>query len=235
MDIASITKTVTAAEVITLVDSGAIELDASASRYLVHPLLSREPTVRQLLSHTSGVPDYFKEGAFSDAIKTDPGSTWTAERALGFITEPLVEPGSPVTSYSSSNYLLLGLLIEKVTGLSYAQALRRDVLAGMGSRMVVQDAEPPPPPLAAPDFAQSGIKPDDGKFLPNRALASATGAAGGIAADAPTLASWGYRLYGGQIVPADRTAEMTTAIARFPYTDTGYGLGTKIGTFPRQG
>jgi len=123
---------------------------------------------------------------------------------------------------------LLGMLIEKVTRSSYAQALRRDVLAGMGSRMVVQDAEPPPPPLAAPEFSEPGLDPD-GQFLPNRTLASAAGAAGGIAADAPTLALWGYRLYGGQIATADRTAEMTTAIASIPFTiATGYGLGTVI-------
>ena len=90
--------------------------------------------------------------------------------------------------------------------------------------MVVQDAEPPIPPLAAPGHSPDGL-PDavpDGTFLPDRALASAAGAAGGIAADAATLAGWGYRLYGGQILPPARTVELATEVA------PGYGLGTEI-------
>jgi len=51
--------------------------------------------------------------------------------------------------------------------------------------MVVQTGEPPSPPLAAPDRSDSAVP--DGLFLPNWALASAAGAAGGVAADAPTL------------------------------------------------
>ena len=62
----------------------------------------------------------------------------------------------------------------------------------------------------------------DGQFLPNRAWASAAGAAGGIAADAATLARWGYRLYGGQILDAAATVDLSTPVS------PGYGLGTEI-------
>ncbi|MGB8385060.1 MAG: serine hydrolase, partial [Dermatophilaceae bacterium] len=66
-----------------------------------------------------------------------------------------------------------------------------------------------------------GLVPD-GHFLPNRAIASAGGAATGIAADAAALARWGYRLYGGQVL----SSAETTAVSS-PVTD-GYGLGTLI-------
>jgi D-alanyl-D-alanine carboxypeptidase len=223
MDIASITKTVTAAEILSLEQAGLVNLEAPASQYLDHPLLARNPTVRQLLSHTSGVPEYITD-AFVTDIQADPTRSWTAGQALGYATEPITDPGSPVMTYSNSNYLLLGLLIEKITGLDYPHAFRRDVLTGSGPRMVVQDAEPPVPPLAAPGKSRAG-QPDavpDGAFLPNRAWASAAGAAGGIAADAPTLADWGYRLYGGRILPPTRTVELATEVA------PGYGLGTVI-------
>jgi D-alanyl-D-alanine carboxypeptidase len=124
-------------------------------------------------------------------------------------------------SYSNSNYLLLGLLIERVTGLSYPAAVRRDLLPGLGERVVVQDAEPPPAPMAAPNLTGTTTVPD-GVFLPNRAHASVAGAAGGIAADAATLARWGYRLYGGQVLPAAATVDLSTPVA------PGYGLGTEI-------
>ena len=62
----------------------------------------------------------------------------------------------------------------------------------------------------------------DGTFLPNRSWASVAGAAGGIAADAATLAGWGYRLYGGRILDAASTVDLTTPVA------PGYGLGTEV-------
>ena len=228
MAIASITKTVTAAEILALVEAGQVQLDAPASSYLDHPLLLRQPTVRQLLSHTSGVPEHSDAPAFVEAIDADPARSWTAREALGYATTAPAGPGGAESSYSNSNYLLLGMLIEKVTGLSYAQAVRRDVLAGSGARLVVQDAEPPIPPLAAPDLTGTGTV-GDGRFLPNRALATAAGAAGGIAADAATLADWGYRLYGGLTLPADRTVDLTTPVT------PGHGVGTLIWTLAPEG
>jgi len=218
-DIASITKTVTAAEVMFLANAGQIDLDTPATTYLAHPLLERNPTVRQLLSHTSGVPEHTNQQFFA-AVLADPTRTWTPQEALAFATDPITDPGHPVMAYSNSNYLLLGLIIEKVSGLTYAEALRRDVLAELGGRMAVQTGEAPSPPLSAPDRSTGAVP--DGLFLPNRALATAAGAAGGIAADAPTLASWGYRLYGGLILPPDRTVELGTPVA------PDYGLGTMI-------
>lgn len=217
--IASITKTVTAAEVMFLAQAGQIDLDAPAGTYLDHPLLDRDPTVRQLLSHTSGIPEHTRESFFA-AVLADPTRTWTPQEALAYATGPITDPGQPVVEYSNSNYLLLGLIIEKVTGLTYAEAVRRDVLAEMDGRMAVQTGEAPSPPLAAPDRSTGAVP--DGLFVPNRALASAAGAAGGIAADAPTLANWGYRLYGGLILPPDRTVELSTPIA------PDYGLGTMV-------
>ena len=67
----------------------------------------------------------------------------------------------------------------------------------------------------------SGALPD-GSYLPNRAWATALGAAGGIAADAPTLAAWGYQLYGGHILTSETTRRMATPVA------IGYGLGTQL-------
>ena len=220
IDIASITKTVTAAEVLHLAGAGLIDLDAPASDYLDHPLLQRHPTVRQLLSHTSGVPHFDADPAFFAAKDADPHRHWTAAEVLAFATGPINDPGGTVLDYCNSNYLLLGLLIEKITGLTYAEAVHRDVLAGLGDRMVVQDAESPILPLAVPDPASGTAF--DGQYLPNRSTSSAVGSAGGIAADAPTLANWGYRLYGGQVLPPAVTVDMAIPVSQ------GYGLGTVI-------
>ena len=222
--IGSVTKTVTAAEVLSLAQAGLVDIDAPASMYLDHPLLRLNPTVRELLSHTSGIPEFDTGTAFDDAVFADGTRRWTPDEVLGYATGPLKvpeeHPTDPAAGYSNSNYLLLGEIIEKVTGLTYAQAVRRDVLAGIGPRMVIQDAETPIPPVA-PAAPASGALPD-GSYLPNRAWATALGAAGGAAADAPTLAAWGYRLYGGHLLAAETTRRMATPVA------VGYGLGTNL-------
>lgn len=120
-DIGSVTKTFTAAEVVNLARQGRIDLDAPVSDYFDHPLSARDPTVQQLLSHTSGIPDFITAD-FVETQDSNPTRSWTADQALEFVTDPLSPPGPPVMSYSNSNYLLLGLLIEKVTGMSYAGA-----------------------------------------------------------------------------------------------------------------
>jgi D-alanyl-D-alanine carboxypeptidase len=117
------------------------------------------------------------------------------------------------------------MLIANVTGLDYAAAVHRDVLARGDSRFAIQDAEAPTPPLAAPELTGTGTGATaDGRYLPNRAIATTSGAAGGIAADAPALALWGYRLYGGQVLAPGTTTELSTPAV----PGNGYGLGTKI-------
>jgi D-alanyl-D-alanine carboxypeptidase len=225
MAIGSITKTFTAAEVLQLTRPGLIALDKPASNYLDHPLLARKPTVRQLLCMTSGIPEHTND-LFFQKVLAEPERHWSAQAALTYAKGNLRSPGKAY-QYSNSNYLLLGLLIEKVTGLTYATALRRDLLSIVGpGRLAVQDGEAPAPPLVAPG-RDEGVRPD-GQFLPNRSAASAAGAAGSIAADALTLARWGYNLYGGRLLAPDAVRTMAT-----PCQDD-YGLGTVIMRLPRQ-
>ncbi len=229
MGMAEITKTVTAAEVLVLAQDGRIDLDAALSTYLASPLLTpllnRGTTVRQALSHTSGLPDYVTTDLLT-ALRADPTRSWNAEQAFSY-APTVTRPRFP-DSVSRSDYLLLGLLVEKVTGIGYATAAQRDLLSGNGDeRIVVQDAQLPSPPLAAPDDSDDLVP--DGHFLPNRAIASAGGAATGIAADAGALARWGYRLYGGLVMSPEWTATMS-----IPVTER-YGLGTFIVGDGRQG
>ena len=222
MGVAEITNTVTAAEVLLLAQDGRIDLDAALSEYLDSPLLTPLPnrgtTVRQALSHTSGLPDYVTTDLLT-ALRADPTRSWNADQALSYA--PIVTRPRFPDSGSMSDYLLLGLLVGQVTGVGYTTAVQRDLLSGNGDeRIVVQDAQLPSPPLAAPDDSDDLVP--DGHFLPNRAIASAGGSATGIAADAGALARWGYRLYGGLVLSPERTAEMST-----PVTDR-YGLGSLV-------
>ena len=226
--IASITKTFVAVEIMQLVDQGVIDLDTPASAYVDHPLLGEGATVRQLLSMTSGIADYNENpAAFADWY-ADPSRQWAADEVLAYVMEPAAEPGGTVPRYSNSNYTLLGRVIEAVTGLGYAAAMRRDILGDGRERVAVQDAEAPTPPLALPEPAAA----DDAEVitLPNRSVATFGGPAGGMAADAPSLATFGYRVYGGLAIAPEDALEMATPVAsgQLAGQHTPYGLGTQI-------
>ncbi|TDO49865.1 CubicO group peptidase (beta-lactamase class C family) [Kribbella sp. VKM Ac-2527] len=218
---ASITKTFVAAEVILLASAGKIDLDAPLSQYVRHRLTENDAPIRQHLAMRAGVPNFRPEeyAQLDKAIAAAPGKHWTAEEVLAYNTGPLLPPDSPY-SYSNPSYLLLGLLIEKVTGQSLATVLRRDLARPAGlERAAFQDAEQPRPPLAEDRNPLCG-KARDG-FVPCRAFASSLGASASLAADAPTIARWGYQLYGGRVGPAELVRQMSLGEGNF-------GLGTML-------
>jgi D-alanyl-D-alanine carboxypeptidase len=119
------------------------------------------------------------------------------------------------------------LLIEQVTGLPLAEAVRRDLIEPSGvERVWVQDGEAPRDPLTVGEARGSRARLIDpaGPYLPSRAIASAAGGAGSVAGDAPTLARWGYLLYGGHVLPPEVVEQMTAGAEA-----DGYGLGTAVG------
>ena len=116
---ASNTKTFTAAAVLRLVEQGRLVLDQPV------PLgPGRTATVEQLLRHTSGLPDHASEPAYIEAVQADPERTWTREeqvtRALAL---PAVGPVDGQVVYSDTGYVVLGGLLEEVTGRSLAEVL----------------------------------------------------------------------------------------------------------------
>lgn len=225
LGIASVTKTVTAAEVMLLAAQGVVDLDAAAEDYVAVPFDTQGATVRQLLGMRSGFPDPTDE--VDQAIAADPERSWVSADWYRLVDED--EPGSGRDvdrfAYNNLNYIVLGDLIGAVTGVPYASAVRRDLLDQAGSaRLWVQDAEQPAPPLAVavedPDLA---VVDADGPWLPSLAFATAYGPAGAIAADAASLADWGLALYTGPLLDSQSVQEMTSASGV-----TGYGLGTEV-------
>ena len=223
MSVASITKTFVAAEVMRLARDEQLDLNAPISAYVKHKLTANQATVRQHLSMMSGVLDYLPAdyARMDKAISAAPGRHWTPQQALAYDTAPTVPPGE-FFAYSNPNYLLLGLMIEKVTGRPLAEVLRHDLAAPAGlQHAAFQDGEKPQPPVAGDADPLCGTEPD--AYVPCRAVASRSAASAGLAADAPTIARWGYELYGGRVIGPGLAAEMTAG-------DGEYGLGTMLFT-----
>ena len=110
--------------------------------------------------------------------------------------------------------------------------MRRDLLDPAGlDRVAVQPTEQPEPPLARPVADLHGEPPpDDGPYLPSLALASLNGTAGGMAADAPSIARWMHLLYGGHVLSSSLIEQMTSG----DNEDDWYGLGTLRGMIDGQ-
>ncbi len=136
--IASMTKPYVAATVLRLAEAGRIDLGAPVVRWLPEPWTRRlqrdgyrpeRITVRQLLSHTSGLADHAQTPQFLQAITGDPQGEWTRARDVARLaewTDPVGAPGEKF-AYSDTGYVLLGQIVETVTGQDLPDAVREQL------------------------------------------------------------------------------------------------------------
>ncbi len=219
--IASITKTVIAAEIMRLSEQGKLRLSDPLSKRLPKSFHfdANEATIEDLLSMESGIPD---PTLSESAIAKDPRREWTAQELLATVPSYRNKPGDHFV-YEDANYMLLGLVIEETTGMSVAAALRSHILADPRlSSLVYQVEERPKGPLALP-FGGLGRPDSDGGYLPSKAEASAPSGSGGMASDSGALALWGYLLFGRHLLSEESLRAMTDFGAGAAYDR--YGLG----------
>jgi len=188
--IASTTKLHTSAIILRLVERGVLSLDDCAVDVLgaepsarLHVMSgvdrTSEITVRHLMSHTSGIADYF-QGQSSDgsslesAVRSGRDRPWTSSEAVDWAREigAAFAPGTRRKAlYSDTNYQLLGLVIERVTGATYRETLTREIIEPLGltrTRLYVDPADTSPLPLRDGDHvldiprAMTSFGPDGG-------------------------------------------------------------------------
>ncbi len=223
MSIASITKTLVAAQVMQLVEAGELALDDPAADHLPPDLEfdTNAATVENLLSMRSGISEYFPDDdVLRETLLSDPLHVWTTEEKLATVS-PERGPVGQGYEYIGTNYLLLGLIIERVTGRPVAQVLRSGVLDGKAyERLIFQPHEHPTDPMAMPRGASADTFDDGGGYLPSIANATMFTSEGAMASDAPSLARWFRALCAGEVVSPASLNDMTDFIER-----PEYGLG----------
>jgi D-alanyl-D-alanine carboxypeptidase len=245
--VASISKTYTAALVLQLVEEGRLDLDEPALSYLPGVKVDRSITIRQLLDHTSGLYDYFLNTRIDRALRTDPDRWWTPTDALRYVRKPYAKPGEGFF-YSNTNYLLLGLIAERVTGRPVAVEIRERFLDPLGLETTFYQAVERPPSATARGYRFNGssrtarpIDLSDGtEVRPFRSVISAAGAAGSIAASSRDVARWAQALYGGKVLGEESLRVMLAAAALHRRVEPiiPYGLGVQevvIGRWPTYG
>jgi D-alanyl-D-alanine carboxypeptidase len=201
MRIASVAKAYNGAVVLRLVSQGRLRLDSTIGELLPRlPRAWRNVTVRRMLNHTSGLPDYTQSDGFREQFQTDPDGFVSPARIIRWVRrDPLVfRPGSRY-AYSNTDNIVLGLMAEAVTGRSYGRLLRRFVFRplGLGATSLPVTTRLPRPFLHG-YLTEPGSPPEDVSTLlsPSGAWAS-----GGIVSTPLQLNRFIRGLLGARLFP----------------------------------
>lgn len=219
-EIGSITKQFTAAAIVQLQEAGKLQLDDPLARYLPHAPHASEVSLRQLLTHTSGLHDYFDgPEAEVDDLVTRPIDF---EHLIARIADqPLDFPPGTRWSYSNTGYALLGKVIETVSGERYRDYLQRHMLAPLGMTHTFT--------LADNDRLAGmavGYRHEQGALRRSPYFHTDwSGAAGFLVSTLDDLARWDAGLSGGKVVSPAGYAQMKTSFATADGKPVGYGLG----------
>src|SRR5262245_6171256 len=124
----SVTKTFTSALVLKLCDEGRLSLDDRLSRWFARIDRASHISLRQLLNHTAGIPNYGGLTAYHESVRTSPSQPWSFERfaAETFDKGLLFDPGQGF-AYSNPGYMLVKRILEDVTGYSYRKLIAERV------------------------------------------------------------------------------------------------------------
>ncbi len=225
-EIGSVTKQFTAALVLRLAEQGKLSLTEPITKYFPQMTFGGTPiTLEQLLQHTAGVPNYTDMPEWIPRWRED----MTVETLMGlFRDKPLDFPPGTLWSYSNSGYVLLGAVIEKVTGKSYEEVVENELLAPLGmkdSRYGHQEE------IVRGRVAGYVQGPEGWANAPYLSLTQPY-AAGSLMSTVDDLARWSDALEAGKVVsPASRDRMFTSAVLRGGDQDgiaTRYGLGNAL-------
>ncbi len=211
--IASVTKSFTATIVMQSVAEGKLSLDDTVKDLIPGVLPAAEQvTVRQLLGHTSGLPDYVKSDAF--VKRAGAGKSVTPRQALKFVANEKLEfePGAKYT-YSDSDNIALGLMIEEATGNSYQQELRARILEplDLNQTRLATSLRFPMPHAQGYQYSEGGVgeaeNVTDIPLDPNGAWAS-----GALISTPIEVARFFGALLGGDLVAEEQLREMKATV-----------------------
>jgi D-alanyl-D-alanine carboxypeptidase len=254
--IGSNTKAFTAVTLLQLESEGKISLEDTLGRWLPEYSAWSGVTLRRLLNMTSGIPTYDDLHAMQAAYAADPHKDFSPQELIGYVYPGKPDAPAATTgwSYSNTNYVLAELVIERVTGHSYAQELRQRFLARPELHLTDTFYDSPQYPQAVlsrmvsgyffsntPDNA--GLAPLYGKDTRDMSLSWARGA--GAAVSTPTdLTHWVRALYHGAVLQPQQQKELEAlvslrtgkAITDITAGDSrGFGLGVGRDMLPAMG
>ncbi len=220
--IGSITKNVVAALVLQLAEEGVLSLEDPLHKWLPpYPKVDGNITIRQLLSHTSGLYMFWENQQIWDDLKKYRDRVFTPEDVLTYLKDPHFAPGKGFR-YSNTNYLLLAMIITRATGSTLSTELRRRFWQPLGLTNAYLSMEEQIPDRLAhvwgDNFDNDGSFRDI-TFLPRVSHESITYGSSGLFMTAADLARWSQLLFTGKVLRQSSLDQMFTIVRG------GYGLG----------
>jgi CubicO group peptidase (beta-lactamase class C family) len=219
----SITKQFTATLILQLVEQGKIKLDGKVSDYLpdYRKDIGDKVTVHHLLTHTSGIPSYTSQPGFFENVSRNAYKVtdFVKQFASGNLE---FEPGSKF-SYNNSGYFLLGAIVEKVTGKSYEQALKENILDPAGMKNTGYDHYGTILPKRAAGYVKTADGYNNAPYLDM----SIPYAAGSMYSTVEDLYLWDQALYTDKVLSAQSKELMFKPFL----SDYAYGWGVVNASF----
>lgn len=217
----SLTKQFTGAAILLLQERGKVSLDAPVKTYLPDaPAAWDAITVRHLLGHTSGIPNFT---SFPDYGETKGRPVTSAELIARFRDKPLDFVPGEKWNYSNSGYAVLAAIIEKASGQSYADFVTGNLFAPLGMKESGYDKAA----TILPHRASGYVSTSDGVVNSDYIDMSIPSGAGGLYSTTHDLLKWQQGLYGGRLLRPESLAAFTTPGLR-DYA-LGIGVETKDG------
>jgi CubicO group peptidase (beta-lactamase class C family) len=221
----SITKQFTSAVIMQLVEEGKLSLDDPLSKFVPgYPQPGASATVRQLLNHTSGVQSYTGiPGFMGDPAKL--GRAYTTDEMIA-VFKDVPAPSKPGErwSYNNSGYVLLGAIIEKLTGKPWHQAIEERIAQPLGLKTIRYGTAEASIPNMAKGYrmGESGVERSAPLHM------SIPHAAGALVGSVEDLAKWGLALHRGKLVKPASYTLMTQPAKLTDGKTEPYGFGLQL-------
>ena len=222
--IASITKTYIATVVLQLIEEGKLTLDTTLDRFAPYVPLADKITMRHLLNHTSGLFTYSGE-TFTNTLMKDPATVWTPRQLVDLgISQPATNAPGEKHSYSNTNYILLGIIIELLTGNKVENEVQKRILGPLG---LSASSFPSTGTITIPAPFGRGYWPLEGGVLRDitEIDPSSHWTSGAIISNAVDLRTWGEALSQGKLLSRQMQRERLTWQQNPNDSKKYYGLG----------
>jgi CubicO group peptidase (beta-lactamase class C family) len=210
----SVTKQFTAASILLLQERGKLKVTDPVKKYMLDaPAAWDKITIFNLLTHSSGIPNFT---SFPDYASQEPFDTTPEKLVARFRDKPLeFQPGEKM-SYSNSGYVLLGYLIEKISGESYEKFVQENIFTPLGMKDSGYDSNSAIIPHRAAGYVPGPTGPTNAGFINMTVPLSA----GALYSTTEDLLRWEQGLFGGKLLSSSSLQEMTTPFKN----DYAFGL-----------
>lgn len=223
--VGSITKQFTAAAIMKLVEQGKIGLADRVTKYLPQYPQWSDVTIRQLLNHTSGIHSYTSDASWQKSWANDLAPA----QVVAFVEKDTFDfaPGTSFR-YNNTGYMLLGMVLEQVTGEPYASYVDKTLFAPTGMTSAAYC-----PSRTSSDSYAAGYDQRGGGLAPTQYLSMThPWAAGALCMSVPDFLRWQAAFSGGRVVSPATYAQMSTSDTLNTGVRTGYGFalyGARLG------